>query len=140
MKFVCDAPDGKTWFRIETEVEAEQESALMDHGVEKYFRRAMQEAISSYEPATTVFVEQNIGLEPHVQRVMPLFLTLRDAEGGGLATAMLPPDGKDAAGIKKIIVGPENGDPYPQHKGAIRVLGNHFGLTLDRADCFPYSR
>ena len=27
------------------------------------------------------FIEQNIGLKTHVQRVMPRFLTLRDAEG-----------------------------------------------------------
>ena len=71
---------------------------------------------------------------------MPLFLTLRDREGGGLATAMLPPRGEDDAGFRIIIVGPGNGDPYPAHDDAIRALGTHFGLTLDRARCFPYRR
>ena len=29
MRYVCDAPSGKTWFQIETEAEAALESALM---------------------------------------------------------------------------------------------------------------
>ena len=29
MQYVCDAPKGKTWFRIETEGEAAHESRLM---------------------------------------------------------------------------------------------------------------
>ena len=71
---------------------------------------------------------------------MPLFLTLRDAEGKGLATAMLPPDGKDERSFKPIIVGPANADPYVQHGEAIAKLGRHYGLTLDPARCFPYRR
>ena len=43
MQFVCDAPNG-TWFRIETEGEAIKESQLMNHAVEKHFRRAAEEA------------------------------------------------------------------------------------------------
>jgi hypothetical protein len=39
MKYVRDAPGRKSWFRIETEAEAERESMLMDHAVAKYFRR-----------------------------------------------------------------------------------------------------
>lgn len=140
MKFVCDAPDRKTWFRIETEAEAERESQLMDHAVAKYFRRERNKATQSYKPRSTVNFEQNIGLEAHLQREMPLFLTLRDAEGEGLATAMLPPGGEDDATFTKIIVGPGNADPYPAHEKAIRALAMHFGLTLDRADCFPYRR
>ena len=35
MKYVCDAPDGKTWFRIEAEGEAVAESETMRHAVEK---------------------------------------------------------------------------------------------------------
>jgi hypothetical protein len=31
MQYVCDAPKGKTWFRIETEGEAVHESRLMGH-------------------------------------------------------------------------------------------------------------
>ena len=43
MQYVCDAPKGKTWFRIETEGEAAHESRLMSHAVEKYFRRLIGE-------------------------------------------------------------------------------------------------
>ena len=93
MKYVCDGPGGKTWFRMETEAEADQESALMQHAVEKHFRREMAKATAAYKPKSTVFIEQNIGLAAHLQRRMPLFLTLRDGDGNGLATAMLPPAG-----------------------------------------------
>lgn len=140
MKFVCDAPDGKTWFRIETEAEAERESVLMQHAVEKFFRRERESARRSYRPTSTIFIEQNIGLDAHLQSEMPLFLTLRDGTGGGLVTAMLPPGGQDAVDFKKIVVGEKNSDPYPDHEAAIEALGVHFGLTLDRADCFPYRR
>jgi len=140
MEFVCDAPDGKAWFRMETEAEAEQESSLMEHAVEKHFRREMKKAKETYKPTTTVFIEQNIGLNAHIQRRMPYFLTLRDAEGNGLATAMLPPGGSNDPKFQIIIVGPKNVDPYQDHEEAIRALGVHFGLTLDREKCFPYGR
>src|SRR5947209_4690498 len=91
MQYVCDASPTDTWFQIETEGEAALESRLMNHAVEKYFRQAQEQAIRSYVPPPGRFIEQNIGLKTHVQRVMPRFLTLRDAEGNGLATAMLPP-------------------------------------------------
>jgi hypothetical protein len=39
MRYVCDAPGGATWFRLETEAEAEAEAALMRHAVDKHFRR-----------------------------------------------------------------------------------------------------
>ena len=68
MKYVCGAPERKTWFRLETEAEAEQESALMDHAVAKYFRRERDHAVRSYKPTSKAFIEQNIGLEAHVQR------------------------------------------------------------------------
>ena len=140
MKYICDAPGGKTWFRIETEVEAAQESSLMQHAVEKHFRREMEAAKANYKPTSTVFIEQNIGLANHLQRAMPLFLTLRDGEGNGLATAMLPSGGGGDKGFKIIIVGAENSDPYPEHAEAIRDLGRHFSLTLEREHCFPYAR
>lgn len=138
MKYVCDAPGRKSWFRIETEAEAEQESALMNHAVAKLFRREREKAVKSYKPTSARYIEQDIGLEAHIQREMPLFLTLRDAEGGGLVTAMLPPRGQDAPGFRTIIVGEGNSDPYPQHDAAIRALDAHFGLTLDRARCYPH--
>lgn len=138
MKFICDAPGGRSWFRIETEAEAERESALMEHAVEKHFRREKEAAARSFRPASTVYIEQNIGLAAHIQRAMPLFLTLRDGAGNGLATAMLPPEGRDDPGFRIIIVGPCNSDPYPGHGEAIHALGAHFGLDLKREDCFPY--
>ena len=140
MKYVCDAPERKTWFRIETVTEAERESTVMDHAVAKYFKRERETAVRSYKPTSTAYIEQNIGLEAHIQRTMPLFLTLRDAAGEALATAMLPPRGRDTPVFKIIIVGSGNGDPYPEHEGAIRALGKHCGLTLERVRCYPYAR
>jgi hypothetical protein len=138
MQYVCDAPDGKTWFRLETEGEAEQESQLMNHAVERYFRREWEKAAQSYRPASTRLIERDIGLKAHIAREMALFLTLRDGEGGGLATAMLPPGGADDAQFRIIIVGPGNADPYPKEGEAIEALGRHYGLSLPRERCFPY--
>src|SRR5437870_3501226 len=95
MKYVCDAPDRKIWFRIETQGEADAESMLMDHAVAKYFIRERENAIRSYRPSSTNFIEQNIGLQAHIQREMPLFLTLRNTQGDALVTAMLPPTGRN---------------------------------------------
>ncbi len=140
MEFVCDAGDGKTWFRMETEAEADRESELMNHAVAKHFRLAHEKASKTYKPTSTVYIEQNIGLKAHIQRETPLFLTLRDNDGDDLATAMLPPGGHEDPMFKIIVVGEANGDPYPDHKDAIAALGTHFGLTLDRERCFPYQR
>jgi hypothetical protein len=140
MQFICDAPGNKAWFRIETEAEATVESELMRHAVEKHFRVEWQKASRSFRPATTAFIEQEIGLKAHIQREMPLFLTLRDDEGTGLATAMLPPCGKDVSTCKPIIVGVENRDPFVDQGDAIRALADHFGITLDRVRCYPYRR
>jgi hypothetical protein len=141
MRFVCDAPDGKVWFRIETELEAQRESELMEHAVEKYFRREREKAVQSWQPpAAASYIERDIGLDDHIQRRMPLFLTLRDAEGNGLATAMLPPGGRGTAVFHIIIVGRANSDPYPAEGEAIEALGEKFGLTLDRGSCYPYAR
>jgi hypothetical protein len=140
MQYVCDAGP-KTWFRIETEAEAALESRAMNHSVEKYFRLAYEQAAKSYVPPRSAhYIEQNIGLKAHVQRVMPRFLTLRDAEGNALVTAMLPPQGQDERTFKPIIVGFENSDPYPEHEEAIEVLGEHLRLTLDPVRCYPYRR
>src|SRR5690349_16181937 len=138
MQYICDAPAAKTWFRIETEGEAALESDAMSHAVEKHFRHAWEAAANSYQATSSPFIERNIGLKGHVQRVMPRYVTLRDADGKTLVTAMLPPDGRHDPSFRIIIVGPENRDPYPEHEEAIRALGEYFGLTLARADCYPY--
>ena len=137
MQFVCDAPGG-TWFRFETEGEAILESQLMKHSVEKYFKQAADEAAKSFVPPPTMRAfEQKIGLKAHVQKAMPLFLTLRDNEGNGLATAMLPPGAKESKSFKPIIVGPNNTDPYPKNTAAIAALGRHYGLALEAGRCVP---
>jgi hypothetical protein len=140
MQYLCDGPGKTTWFRIETEMEAERESRLMGHAVAKHFGMAREAAVRTFKSSSSVTFEQLIGLEAHVQRTMPLFLTLRDAQGEGLATAMLPPGGRDDPSFQIIIVGKNNADPYPDHAPAIDALGGHFGLTLDRDRCFPYRR
>ena len=140
MRFVVDAPNGKTWFRLETEGEAVQESQLMRHAVEKYFRIEREKAVQSYQPVSRSFIEQDIGLKAHLQRTMPLFLTLRDDEGNTLATAMLPPEARDDRGFRTIIVGAANDDPYPEHGSAIRALAAHLGISLERERCYPYRR
>lgn len=140
MRFVCDTAGRKTWFLIETEAEAAQESQIMRHAVEKHFRRAYEQAAQAYKPPPGPYIEQDIGREAHIRRTMPMFLTLRDEEGTALTTAMLPPGGRDDRTFDPIIVGYGNGDPYPEHGDAIRDLGRHFGLSLDRARCFPYRR
>ncbi len=139
MLFICDAPGGKTWFQLETEMEAARESELMKHAVEKYFLKFRDAARRTYVPTSRSFVEQDIGLAGHVRRAMPIFATLRDGEGAGLATAMLPtPTQND--GFASIVVGPSNNDPYTDHADAIAILGARYGLMLDRDRCYPYQR
>src|SRR5262249_23142147 len=103
--------------------------------------RERERAAQSYQPSSAVsFIERDIGLKDHIQRQMPLFLTLRDTEGNGLATAMLPPGGRYTADFRIVIVGRANSDPYPSEGAAIEALAERFGLTLDRGSCFPYAR
>lgn len=138
MQYVCDAPKGRAWFRIETEAEAAEESRLMRHAVEKHFNTTQRRARNSYVPGPGL--ERDIGLRAHITRTMPVFLTLRAADGTGLATVMLPPGGKPLGDFPVIIVGPENADPYPDHGDAIEALGRHFGVQLPRARCYPYAQ
>jgi hypothetical protein len=112
----------------------------MRHAVDKYFRRYRAAARESYRaPQGVPAFEQDIGLKDHIARAMPLFLTLRANDGEGLATAMLPPQGRNQVNFRCIIVGPENADPYVGEAGAIAALAAHFKLKLDRADCYPYA-
>ncbi len=140
MQYVCDAPGGATWFRIETEHEAEAEATLMRHAVDKYFKRFAEAARESYAPPpNSANFERAIGLKDHIARTMPFFLTLRADDGAGLATAMLPPQGRNQAGFRIIIVGADNTDPYPAHGKAIEALARHVGYGLPRSECFPYA-
>ena len=75
MKYICDAPKHRTWFRLESETEAEAESELMQHAVAKHFAIAWTKARASFVPASSRYIEQEIGLKAHIQREMPLFLT-----------------------------------------------------------------
>jgi len=70
-----------------------------------------------------------------VEEVCDLAARIR---GEPLATAMLPPGGRDDGSFRPIIVGPQNSDPYPVHGEAIATLGKHFGIALERARCYPY--
>ena len=140
MRYVCDAPGGATWFRFETEAEAEAEATLMRHAVDKHFRRYNAAALESFRsPAGVPAFDQARGLTDPVARSMPLFLTLRADDGEGLATAMLPPEGRNQANFKIVIVGVENSDPYIAHERAIQALARHFGIELPRETCFPYA-
>lgn len=138
MEYVCDAPNDQTWFRLVTEGEAVAESEQMRHAVEKHYRREREKAAEAFRPLSNVYIEQEIGKEAYIQRVMPQFVTLRNQDGEALVTAMLPPRGRTSGTV--IIVGAGNSDPYVEHADAIRALGNHFGMTLDRAHCYPYRR
>jgi hypothetical protein len=141
MQYVCDGTGTRTWFRLETAAEAAAESRDMGHAVEKFFGQAHDAATKSYVPPASARVfEQNIGLKAHVQKSMPLFMTLRNNEGSALVTAMLPSGGRDDKAFRPIIVGSSNADPYVDHAEDIRKLAQHFKLTLDAARCFPYRR
>ncbi len=140
MRYVCDAPPN-TWFCIETVAEAEQESQAMSHAVAKHYRQCREQAEQSYvPPATLRSFEQKIGLKDHIQRTMPMFVTLRDNSGKALVTGMLPPGGKADTAFRPIIVGPSNGDPFPTYSAAIAALGRHIGMPLEADRCFPYRR
>ncbi len=138
MRYVCDAPGGTTWFQIETQAEAAVESQAMNHAVEKHFVQAQEHAAESYVPPPGPFFERDIGLRAHIQRVTPIFLTLRDGEGTALVTAMLPPGGQDERTFRPVVVGHANTDPFPEHGDAIAELATQFRLVLDRNRCYPY--
>jgi hypothetical protein len=138
MQYVCETSKGRTWFRIETDAEADAETKLMRHAVEKHFRREQKRARDSYTPGPGL--ERDIMLKAHLARTTPLFLTLRADDGEGLATAMLPPGGKAIPDFPIIIVGPENADPYADHGDAIEALARHYKLPLPRTRCYPYAQ
>ncbi len=145
MRYECDGPNGMTWFRLETEAEAQAESALMGHAVDKFFRRAWEAARACYQPSPGL--ERDIGLKDHIARAMPLFLTLRDENGAGVVTAMIPlvtadhgPARDQDLWRRPILVGPANSDPFSVHAEAIEALARHLRQPLDPMECYPYRR
>jgi hypothetical protein len=140
MEYVCDVAGGSAWFRIQTEAEAIRESELMQHAVEKHFRRAFEAASETFDTTGIPYIEQDIRRATHIQRVMPVFLTLRDDEGRSLVTAMLPPPERTQPELRPVVIGHGNSDPYPAHGKAIAALGVRFGMVLDRTRSYPYSR
>jgi len=140
MKYICDASQ-YTWFRIETVGEAALESQAMNHAVERHFRVAYEEASRSYVPPRSAHAfEESIGRNAYIQKVMPIFVTLRDSEGKVLVTGMLPPEGQMEDDMRPIIVGHSNTDPYAHYSDAIEALAEHLDLDLDEDYCYPYNR
>jgi hypothetical protein len=64
---------------------------------------------------------------------------LRADDGEGLATAMLPPEGRNQVNFRIIVVGPDNSDPYANQAEAVEALAKHFRLELKREACYPYA-
>ena len=113
----------------------------MNHTLENTFRDAYETAAKLHSPAKSVrFVEQNIGLKAHIQRTMPMFLTLRAKDGTPLVTAVLPPIGRDGITFRPIVIGPANTNPYPKNVAAIRKLAEHYGLDLEQTRSYRSNR
>src|SRR5260370_37763113 len=55
MGYVCDVPEGKTWFRIVTEAEPVMESQEMRHAIEKHFRICREAGAESVQNTLTGF-------------------------------------------------------------------------------------
>ena len=70
MRYVCDAPGGRTWFRIESEAEAVAESEVMHHAVEKYFRKEHERAAQSFFIGQTRLVK--IYLATNLFQIFPV--------------------------------------------------------------------
>ena len=136
MRYVCDVSERMTWFRIETDGEALLEAMATQIAVAYFFEEERRKALSSYRPrAELSFLERDIGLESHIQRTMPLFLTLRDNNGSALATTMLPLDGKDDGVFPVLVWGAGSVDAYELHTVALRALEKHFDIPIfDRAE------
>jgi len=131
MQYICDAPGRKAWFRIESSGEAAIESAVMKNAIEVQYENTRRAAIQTYQPSSRLhFIERNIGLNAHIARTMPMFLTLRDGEGNHLANAMLPPCGRDDDTFVSRVVGPAGMDALTAEAEAVDALEKHFGLSI----------
>src|SRR4051812_2033382 len=68
---------------------------------------------------------------------MPIFLTLRDAEGATLVTAMLPPVGQDERSFRPVIVGVANSDPSRSTETLSRPSRSNLGSCSAEAVLNP---
>ena len=85
-----------------------------------------------------MFLEQEIGLKDHVQRGgLPLFLTLRDEDGVGLVTAMVPPEGREERGFRCHPGRPRRPNPRRRASPMLR-WASRLGVALTPARCYPY--
>ena len=75
--------------------------------------------------------------QAHLQRSMPIFLTLRDAEGATLVTAMLPPVGQDERTFRPVIVGVANSDPSRSTETLSRPSRSNLGSCSTEAVLNP---
>jgi hypothetical protein len=135
MQYVCDAPGRKTWFRIETDGEALLEAELMRNAIEVQYENARLAAVQTYQPSQRLqSFERNIGLKAHLERSMPIFLTLRDSEGTPLANAMLPPGGRENGLHTTRVVGPNGADAMRFEPEAVKALEKHYNIAIEADD------
>jgi len=132
MRYICDAPGNKTWFCIETEGEAADESDTMQHAVEKYFRkekRARDPDLPADLDRLHRTGDRPQGASPARDAAVPDAARRRRDP---LVTAMLPAARRDESGLPADSSSARaNTDPYTDNADAIRVLAQHFRIVLD---------
>jgi len=107
------------------------ESEVMKVRIDTEFRNERDRATRSYRPHPRLqSIERDIGLNAHVLRVMPIFLTLRDREGTALANAVLPPEDKSRGVDHSVVVGPDYANPFASQSDAIKALEQHYDISL----------
>ena len=81
---------------------------------------AGERAAARYVPRSGPCIEQDIELKAHSRQDISVFLTLRDVEGTGLATAMLPRRNQTDPAFRPVIVGYGNRGPCLMHHSLLR--------------------
>ena len=95
MQYICDAPGQKSWFQIETEGEAARKSDAMSHAVEKHFRQAHEAAVKPISQAQHLHRAEHRPCGSCAARHAGV-PDLARCRGHALATAMLPPGGRES--------------------------------------------
>lgn len=109
--------DGKQWFQIETQEEADEEGRLAEHAVGMYFSADAKRGTASR------------------------YYTLRSGDSP-LVTVRIPDPGQEGVNpwlLTSIAVAPRNADPYPDNAAAIEALSEAIGVALP-PECYPYAR